>query len=62
MLMSCNNKCQNIICRVKKYLNEKDMEGLKRYIEKEEISINQCRIMSKNESADYIDTLIKELN
>lgn len=40
----------------------KDIEGLKQYIEKAEADANNCHILSKNETAEYIDTLTKELN
>lgn len=59
-MSSC--KCKDIIYQVKKYLANKDIEGLKQYIEKAETDANNCHILSKNETAEYIDTLTKELN
>lgn len=59
-MSSC--KCTDIIYQVKKYLSNKDIEGLKQYIEKAETDVNNCHILSKNETAEYIDTLTKELN
>ena len=59
-MSSC--KCTDIIYQVKKYLNNKDIEGLKQYIEKEEVNAKECRILSKNKTAEYIDVLTEELN
>ena len=59
-MSSC--KGTDIIYQVKKYLANKDIEGLKQYIEKEEENVKKCNILSKNETAEYIDTLTKELN
>ena len=44
---------------VKKYVFEKDFEGLKKYIEsrEKEVLLNQ----QNNSASDYIDTLINEM-
>lgn len=59
-MSSC--KCTDIIYQVKKYLSNKDIEGLKQYIQKEEENVKNCHILSKNETAEYIDTLINKLD
>ncbi len=47
------------IYQVKKYLNKKDYESLKKYIEKREEEIKKdCE---KNKSSEYIDSLVDDL-
>lgn len=57
----CKDRCMAIITTVEKFLNEKDIEGLKVYIGKEKRNIEECHILSKSETDEYIDTLIKDL-
>lgn len=47
------------IYKVKKFIKEKDYEGLKLYIEKREIELRECA--EENKSSDYIDKLADEL-
>ena len=47
------------INKVKKFINEKDYEGLKLYIEKREIELRECA--EENKSSDYIDSLVNDL-
>lgn len=54
--------CKEIINKVKWYMDRKDYNGLRIYIEEKEKYVETCRIMSKNEEAEYIDNLVKELD
>lgn len=47
------------IYKVKKFIKEKDYEGLKLYIEKREIELRERA--EENKSSDYIDKLVNEL-
>lgn len=54
--------CKEIVKKVKWYLERKDYVGLKMYIEETENNVEKCRIMSKNKEAEYIDSLIENLD
>lgn len=57
------NICIETINEIKKFLeNETDYKIIREYIEKQEEQIQVCQILSKNESAEYIDKLVKTLN
>lgn len=47
------------IYQVKKYLNQKDYESLKIYIEKREEDIK--KYCEKNKSSEYVDSLVDNL-
>lgn len=47
------------IKQVKKFINQKDYEGLKVYIEKREIEIKEST--EENKSSDYIENLVTDL-
>ena len=49
----------NTIRMVKKFIYEKDYEGLKTYIEKREKEIDEYQ--DENKSSDYIDALTNQL-
>ena len=49
----------NTIRMVKKFILEKDYEGLKTYIEKREREIDEYQ--KENKSSDYIDVLTNQL-
>lgn len=53
--------CLEIIKRVKWYMERKDYDGLRLYLDEKEKYIDNCSIVSKNEEADYIDELVKDL-
>ena len=54
--------CKEILKRVKWYMERKDYNGLRLYIEEREKYVENCRIMSKNKEEEYIDSLVKELD
>lgn len=54
--------CKTLIKNIKKYLERKDYNGLKLYIDKEEDYIKNCQILSKNVEEEYIDSLVKDLD
>lgn len=53
--------CKEIIKKVKWYMERKDYDGLRLYLDEKEKYIDNCSIVSKNEEAEYIDELIKDL-
>ena len=53
--------CKEIIKKVKWYMERKDYDGLRLYLDEKEKYIDNCSIVSKNEEADYIDELVKDL-
>lgn len=48
------------IKKVKNYINEKDFEGLKKYIEVREKEM--LILQEQNKSSDYIDNLVQNLD
>lgn len=48
------------IREVKKYLNNKDFEGLKKYIEQREIDI--MNLQNEDKSSEYVEELVKKLS
>lgn len=52
---------KEIINKVKWYTDRKDYNGLRLYIDEREKYLDNCIILSKNEEADYIDDLVKDL-
>ena len=42
-------------------MERKDYDGLRLYLDEKEKYIDNCSIVSKNEEADYIDELVKDL-
>lgn len=54
--------CEEIINKVKWFMERKDYNGLRLYIEEREKYVENCRIMSKNKEEEYIDSLVKELD
>ena len=48
------------IREVKKYLNNKDFEGLKKYIEQREIDI--MNLQDEDKSSEYVEELVKNLS
>lgn len=53
--------CKEIIKKVKWYMERKDYDGLRLYLEEREKYIDNCSIVSENKEADYIDDLVKKL-
>ena len=53
--------CKEIIKKVKWYMERKDYDGLRLYLEEREKYIDNCSIISENKEADYIDDLVKDL-
>lgn len=53
--------CKEIIKKVKWYMERKDYDGLRLYLEEREKYIDNCNIVSENKEADYIDDLVKDL-
>lgn len=53
--------CKEIIKKVKWYMERKDYDGLRLYLEEREKYIDNCSIVSENKEADYIDDLVKDL-
>ncbi len=53
--------CTEIIKKVKWYMERKDYDGLRLYLEEKEKYIDNCSIAIKNEESEYIDELIKDL-
>ena len=53
--------CTEIIKKVKWYMERKDYDGLRLYLEEREKYIDNCSILSENTEVDYIDNLVKDL-
>lgn len=53
--------CKEIIKKVKWYMERKDYDGLRLYLEEREKYIDNCSILSENTEVDYIDNLVKDL-
>lgn len=56
------NLSLEIIKDVKKYMDRKDYNGLKLYLDEKEKYVENCHIFSKSEEEKYIDKLISELD
>ena len=54
--------CEEIIKKVRWYIERKDYTGLKLYLDEKEKEVEKSRIMSKNVEAEYIDSLVKDLD
>lgn len=54
--------CEEIIKKVRWYMERKDYAGLRLYLDEEEKKVEKSRIMSKNVEAEYIDSLVKDLD
>lgn len=54
--------CEEIIKKVKWYMERKDYDGLRLYLDEKEKEAEKCRIMSKNVEAEYIDNLVKDID
>lgn len=54
--------CKEIIKKVKWYMERKDYEGLRLYLDEKEKQVELGGKMSKNVEAEYIDSLVKELD
>ena len=54
--------CKNIIDAVlEKIDKDVSIEDIKEYLELKKIEVESCRKKSKDESSEYIDTLVKSL-
>lgn len=53
--------CTEIIKKVKWYIERKDYNGLRLYLDEKEKYIDNCSITIENEESEYIDGLIKDL-
>ena len=53
--------CKEIIKKVKWYMERKDYDGLRLYLDEKEKYIDNSSSVSRNEEADYIDELVKDL-
>lgn len=53
--------CKEIMKKVKWYMERKDYDGLRLYLDEKEKYIDNCSIVSRNKEADYIDELVKDL-
>ncbi len=56
------NLSLEIIKDIKKYMDRKDYNGLRLYLDEKEKYVENCRILSKTKEEKYIDTLVKELD
>ena len=54
--------CKEMIKKIKWYMERKDYNGLRLYIDEREKYDENCRIMSKNKEEEYIDSLVKDLD
>ena len=54
--------CEEIIKKVRWYMERKDYKGLRLYLDEEEEKVEKSRKMSKNVEAEYIDSLVKDLD
>lgn len=54
--------CEEIIKEVRLYIERKDYAGLRLYLDEKEKEVEKSRIMSKNVEAEYIDSLVKDLD
>lgn len=54
--------CEEIIKEVRWYIERKDYAGLRLYLDKKEKEVEKSRKMSKNVEAEYIDSLVKDLD
>lgn len=54
--------CKEMIKKVKWYMERKDYNGLRLYIDEREKYVENCRIMSRNKEEEYIDSLVKDLD
>lgn len=54
--------CEEIIKKVRWYMERKDYAGLRLYLDEEEEKVEKSRKMSKNVEAEYIDSLVKDLD
>ncbi len=54
--------CEEIIKKVRWYMERKDYVGLRLYLDEKEKEVEKSRIMSKNYEAEYIDSLVKDLD
>lgn len=54
--------CEEIIKEVRWYVERKDYAGLKLYLDEKEKEVEKSRKMSKNVEAEYIDSLVKDLD
>lgn len=54
--------CEEIIKEVRWYIERKDYAGLRLYLDEKEKEVEKSRIMSKNVEAEYIDSLVKDLD
>ena len=53
--------CMEIINEAKRYLERKDYNGLKLYLDEKEKYVENCKIMSKDKASEYIDSLINDI-
>jgi len=53
--------CKEIMKKVKWYMERKDYDGLRLYLDEKEKYIDNCSIVSRNKEVDYIDELVKDL-
>ncbi len=54
--------CEEIIKKVRWYMERKDYAGLRLYLDEKEKEVEKSREISKNVEAEYIDSLIKDLD
>lgn len=54
--------CEEIIKEVRWYIERKDYAGLRLYLDEKEKEVKKSRKMSKNVEAEYIDSLVKDLD
>lgn len=54
--------CEEIIKKVRWYMERKDYTGLRLYLDEKEKEVEKSREISKNVEAEYIDSLIKDLD
>lgn len=54
--------CEEIIKKVRWYIERKDYAGLRLYLDKKEKEVEKSRKMSKNVETEYIDSLVKDLD
>lgn len=55
------NLCNEIISKVRWYMDRKDYNGLRLYLDQKEKSIEKAAILCENNESKYMDDLVKDL-
>ena len=54
--------CKEMIKKIKGYMERKDYNGLRLYIDEREKYVENYIIMTKSKEEEYIDSLVKDLD